>query len=87
MDDNERNRLLNGMGNKVNNSDRGVLPSTTSHTGYGGNEGGGSKKKWVIGGVAGLAILGLILGLTLGGHKDPEPGPSPTPTPDVYNPY
>lgn len=86
MDDNERNRLLNGMGNQVNTSDKGVLPGTASHTGAYGNE-GGSKKKWIIGGIAGLAILGLILGLTLGGKGGGDDGGGGDNPPDVFNPY
>lgn len=51
--------------------------------------------KWGIigGGIAALAILGIVLGVVLSKSSKPEPGPGPGPGPygpfydTVYNPY
>jgi hypothetical protein len=51
------------------------------------SDSGKGKKKKVIGGVVlGLGVLGLVLGLTLRGHSDPDDGGGPTPDVPV-NPY
>lgn len=84
----ERDNLLAGMGN-VNSSDKNMQPLTESQ-----HQRQKKKKMILIGAVAGVAVIALILGLTLGGsdggdtpNPPPPPVPPVPPTPPGYNPY
>ena len=63
-----------------------ILPqSALAHDRVNPDSGSGKKKKVIGGVVLGLAVLGLVLGLTLR-SKDPDDGGGPTPDVPV-NPY
>lgn len=70
---------------KVNDSDkpRGILPETEGHTSDTQPTLLEKAKthKWKIVAVVAVLLLALILGITLGGKKDPEPTPPEPPTP------
>ena len=89
MTDIDKRRLINPVDNGSSDN-HGVLPATYDHNGQ--PDGKSNKKKYaIIGGIiALLAILGLVLGLTLGGGSDPvnpDVPPTPGPVEDGYNPY
>ena len=93
MTDIDRRRLINPALENGSSDANNILPQNYDHM---GNDDSANKRKkyYIIGGIiAILAILGLVLGLTLGGGGDTPPGPDPGPIPpgpipkDGFNPY
>ena len=91
MTDIDRRRLINPVDNGSSDN-HNILPTNYDHNGQGDGSNSKKKKYFIIGGIiALLAILGLILGLTLGknggGDGPTPPPPPPGPIDDGYNPY